>query len=259
MEKEQNDELVCSVIMPIYNAERYIENTINSVLNQTVKNFELICVDDCSKDNTVNIIKELQKKDSRIVLIQNEKNLKVSQTRNNGIKKAQSDWVALIDSDDMWEPTFLEVALKKRDEKQAKIVAVSQGFMSNEGVKFDSSFIVPEVITYKSLLKQNTISCSSVLVEKQLLLDTCFYADEVHEDYLCWLTILKNIGTAYGVKEPLSVIRLTVGSKSRNKFKALIMSYKTYKKHGIGFFKRLYYTFCNAINGIKKYGSIKKK
>lgn len=252
------DNLKCSVVIPIYNAERYIENTINSVLNQTEKNFELICVDDCSTDNTVQIIKALQEKDDRIVLLSNEKNSKVSFTRNHGISKAKCDYVALLDADDMWEPTFLEKVLKKKDEKNANIVVSGESFMSNEGIRLEGEFIVKEEITYKNLLKQNSISCSAALVEKKLLIENPFHADEVHEDYLCWLTILKRIGKAYGVQEPLSVRRLTVGSKSRNKFKAIKMSYNTYKKHGLNFFKRCFYTVCNAINGLKKYSKVKK-
>ena len=243
----------------MYNAERFIENTLNSVLNQTMKDFEVICVDDCSKDNTVKIVKEMQAKDSRIRLVQNEVNSRVSKTRNNGIQHAKSDWLALLDADDMWENTFLEKVLAKRDEKNAKIVVSSESFMTNEGERMEGVFHVREEILYKNLLKQNSISCSAVLIEKQLLLDNPFHADEVHEDYLCWLTILKKIGKAYGVREALSVRRLTVGSKSRNKFKAIKMSYNTYKKHGLNFFKRCFYTFCNAINGLKKYSNVKKK
>ncbi|MBQ8430435.1 MAG: glycosyltransferase family 2 protein, partial [Clostridia bacterium] len=100
----------------------------------------------------------------------------------------------------------------------------SESFMDNDGVRLQGAFIVKEEILYKNILKQNCISCSAVLVKKELLLENPFYADEVHEDYLCWLTILKKIGVAYGVQEALSVRRLTTGSKSRNKFKALKMS-----------------------------------
>lgn len=254
-----NEKLKCSVVIPVYNAERFIETSLRSVMNQTVKDIEIICVNDCSKDGSVDIIKKLQQEDNRIILIENEQNLKVSKTRNNGINHANSDWVALLDADDMWQPTFLEKVLEKRDEKNAKIVVSSETFMDDNGNQLEGAFIVKEEILYKNILKQNCISCSAVLVEKQLLLDNPFYADEVHEDYLCWLSILKKIGVAYGVTEPLSVRRLTIGSKSRNKFKALKMSYKTYKKHGLGLFKRLFYTFCNGINGLKKYSSIKKK
>jgi len=255
----ENNNLACSVVIPVYNAEKFIENTVNSVLNQTVKNIEIICVNDCSKDNSSEIIKKIIERDERVTLLENEQNLRVSGTRNNGVKFAHSDWVAFLDADDMWEPQFLEKVLAKRDEKNADIVVSSETFMSHEGERLEGAFIVKEEITYKNLLKQNSISCSAVLVRKQLLLDNPFYADDVHEDYLCWLSIVKKIGVVYGVQEPLSVRRLTQGSKSRNKFKAIKMSYNTYKKHGIGFVPRMFYTFCNGVNGLRKYGKIKTK
>ena len=248
---------LCSVVMPVYNAEKFIETTLKSVLNQTVKDIEIICVDDCSKDKSVEIIKEYQKHDSRIVLLQNEKNSKVSQTRNNGINVAKSDWIALIDSDDAWEPNFLEKVMQRQKETGGQLISTSCKFMNDDGKILNSAFIVPEEITYKQLLKQNKILCSSVFVKKELLQKYPFFADEMHEDYVCWLNILKEIKKSYTVTEPLLIYRLTTGSKSRNKFKALKMSYMTYKKHGLNFFKRCYYTFCNALNGIKKYSKIK--
>ena len=155
---------LCSVVMPVYNAEKFIETTLKSVLNQTVKDIEIICVDDCSKDKSVEIIKEYQKHDSRIVLLQNEKNSKVSQTRNNGINVAKSDWIALIDSDDAWEPNFLEKVMQRQKETGGQQISTSCKFMNDDGKILNSAFIVPEEITYKQLLKQNKILCSSVFI-----------------------------------------------------------------------------------------------
>lgn len=257
-QKDTEQKLVCSIVIPVYNAERFIEETVRSVMNQTIKDIEIICVNDCSKDNSVDIIKKLQKEDKRIILLENETNLKVSQTRNKGINFAKSDWIALLDADDKWEPNFLEKVIARRDETGGRLVSTSCKYMSNEGKLLEGEFIIDKEITYKKLLKQNKILCSSVFVEKALLQKYPFYADAVHEDYVCWLNVLKEIGTSYGVQEPLMIYRLTVGSKSRNKFKALKMSYNTYKIHGLNFLKRSYYTICNAINGLKKYSKIKK-
>lgn len=255
---KEKKELVCSVVMPVYNAEKFIETTLRSVMNQTVKDIEIICVNDCSKDNSVEIIKKLQKEDKRIVLLENETNLKVSQTRNRGVEYANSEWVALLDSDDAWEPTYLEEVMKRRDETNGLLMCTSCKFMTNEGELLESEFIIDSEITYKRLLKQNKILCSSVFIKKELLKKYPFYADAVHEDYVCWLSILKEIKVAYGVQKPLMIYRLTTGSKSRNKFKAIKMTFHTYRKHGLNFFKCCYYTMCNAINGLKKYSKIKK-
>ena len=152
------NQLKCSVVIPMFNAQRFIENTLNSVLRQTVADFEVICVDDCSTDKTVEIVKEMQKKDNRIRLFTNDENMKVSFTRNMGVKHAKSDWIALLDSDDMWEETFLEEVLKKRDETKASMVATSEKFMSDDQVVV-GEFIIKDEITYKDTLKQNSVSC----------------------------------------------------------------------------------------------------
>lgn len=253
------ENLVCSVVIPMYNAEKFILTTVKSVMAQTVQNIEIICVDDCSTDKTCEIVEELKNQDNRIILLKNEKNSKVSQTRNNGVNIAKSDWVAFLDSDDMWETNHIEKLIERQKETGGEIIHSSYKFMTNEGKLLDNEFIVDDSITYEKLFKQNKILPSATMVKKELLLKYPFYADKVHEDFVCWLSILKEIKVAYGIKVPTVVYRLTEGSKSRNKFKALKMSYNTYKVHGVGFFKRLYYTFCNGLNGLKKYSKIKNK
>ncbi len=242
----------------MYNAEKFIEQTVRSVMNQTMKNFEIICVDDCSTDKTCEIVENLQKEDARIVLLKNETNSKVCATRNYGIQQAKSDWIAFLDADDEWKENHLEELMKRQKETKATIVHSSYSFMTHEGEKLSSDFIVNDSITYKQLFYQNKILPSASMFKKSLLLSHPFYADEVHEDFLCWLNILKEEKVAFGVKTPTAVYRLTAGSRSRNKFKAIKMSYNTYKKHGVGFFKRCFYTLCNAINGLRKYSKIKK-
>ena len=137
-------------------------------------------------------------------------------------------------------------------EEEKEIVKRGRNSHSHSNPKTD-------IITYKKLFKQNKILPSATMVKKDLLKKYPFYADKVHEDFVCWLSILKEIKIAYGIQVPTVIYRLTEGSKSRNKFKALKMSYNTYKVHGVGFFKRLYYTFCNGLNGLKKYSKIKTK
>ncbi len=251
-------EHLVSIIIPVYNAENFIKQTLDSVINQTYKNLEIICVNDCSTDKSLEILNEYAKKDSRIKVLSNEVNSKVSKTRNHGVLHASAEWIALLDSDDYWEKDFIEKAVALKNKMNAEIVSTSYKFVTHEGEAIEKIYVVPEKYTYKDMLKQNRISCSAVLIKKQLLIDNPFYADAVHEDYLCWLTIMKKVGVGYGVQDPVSVYRLTKNSKSRNKIKAIKMSYKTYKMHGLNFFKRCYYTFCNAINGLKKYHKVSK-
>src|SRR5690625_4190600 len=105
-----NEPLV-SIITPVYNAERFLSETIKSVKEQTYKNWELLLVDDCSKDNSAKIIKEFNRTDDRIKYIKLEKNSGASISRNTGIKNAKGRFIAFVDSDDLWEPEKLEIQI----------------------------------------------------------------------------------------------------------------------------------------------------
>ena len=251
------EKIECSVVMPVYNAEKYLKDAIESVLNQTYKNFELIIVDDCSTDKSAEIAKSYLA-DKRVKYFKNEQNMKVSKTRNFGVSKAQGKYVTFLDSDDVYLPTKLEKQIEFMKKTGAKICYTAYGYLSNDGVIQNKIFSVPEKVTFKKLLKQNVISCSIVMFEKWLVEKHPFYADSVHEDFVAYLTIMKEEKLdAFGINEPLGLYRLTVGSKSRNKFKALKMTYNSYKVVGLNFFQRLYYLPFYMLNGLKKYKGMK--
>ncbi len=247
----------CSVVMTVYNAEKYLRDTIESVLRQTEKNFELIIVNDCSTDSSEDIIKEYLS-DKRISYFKNEKNLKVSKTRNFGVSKASADYVAFVDSDDIWLDNKLEKQLNFMEEKNAQICYSSYGFMSDDGIMQNKVFDVPKEVNFKKLLKQNVITPSASIFKKELLLKYPFYADKVHEDFVAFLQMLKNEKiTAYGLADPLILYRLTSNSKSRNKIKAAVMTIQSYKEVGLNIFQQLFYLPFYVINGLKKYRGLK--
>ena len=117
-----------SIIMAAYNAEKTIEQTINSVLNQTYSNFELLVVDDCSKDGTARIIKKFMSKDSRVRLISNAKNSGVSYTRKHGLDEAKGSWIAILDSDDAWMPEKLEKQIARQKQTSADLLFTGSAF-----------------------------------------------------------------------------------------------------------------------------------
>lgn len=242
-----------SIVMTVYNAEKFLKQTIESVLNQTMKNFELIIVDDCSTDSSADIVKQYMQ-DKRIKYFKNKENLKVSKTRNFGVNQASGKYVAFIDSDDVWFETKLEKQLRFMEENNVKICYSAYRFISNDGILQNKIFYVPEKVDFKKLLKQNVITPSASMFDKELLLKYPFYADAVHEDFVAFLQMLKNEKLyAYGINEPLIYYRLTDGSKSRNKFKAMKMTLKSYKEVGLNIFQRLYNLPFYVLNGIKKY------
>ena len=251
------NKLKCSVVMTVYNAERFLRDTIESVLNQTMKDFELIIVNDCSTDSSEEIVKSYLD-DKRVRYFKNEKNMKVSKTRNFGVSVAKAEKVAFIDSDDIWLSTKLEKQLAHMDKTGARICYSSYAFIADDGTLQNRIFDVPAKVSFKKLLKQNVITPSASIFDKELLVKFPFYADAVHEDFVAFLQMLKNENIeAYGICDPLILYRLTTGSKSRNKLKAMKMTLKSYKEVGLGVFSQLYYLPFYIVNGLKKYRGLK--
>ncbi len=246
-----------SIIMAAYNAENTVGFAVESVLNQTYKNFELIIVNDCSKDNTESIVQSYTAKDNRIKLISNEKNLGVSLTRLEALKNCSGEWVAILDSDDAWMPEKLEKQIELQRSKNAEVIFTGVKYIDSEGESLDWELKVPEEIGYKKLLKQNLIANPSALVRKELYSDFYAIGDDMHEDFAVWLGILKSGITAYAVTQPLTVVRISRNSKSGNKFKSAVMNWKTYRYMGMNVIESAYYMIWYAVNGIMKYKNLK--
>lgn len=246
-----------SVIMPVYNAESFVSESIDSVLNQTHKDIELILVDDCSKDNSYEILLEYAEKDERVRVFRNECNKGVSYTRNFAVSKAQFDYVALIDSDDIWDENKLQKQLEVIDKyPDTDICYTGSAYVDTQGVRSDFVFSVSESVSYEQLLKQNIISCSSVLIKRQLLVEYPMVYDNMHEDFIVWLCVLKDGGIARGIDEPLLVYRVDKDSKSGNKLKSMLMQYRVLRFMGLNIFEQMYYMAFYIVNGIKKHSSI---
>ena len=248
-----------SIIMPAYNCEKYVADSINSVLEQTYKNYELIIIDDGSQDKTVEIIKYYSLKDSRIKIYLNENNQGVSYSRNRGISEAMGEWISFLDSDDLWKKTKLENQIMFALDKKVNFLFSGSSFINEKNQPYVGTLEVPLKVTYEQLLKQNIISCSSVLIKKLYLEKYKMERDDTHEDFGLWLRILKNETNAYGINEPLLIYRISSKSKSSNKIKSVKMTYKTYRYVGLNFISSIYYLFFYAINGLSKYKNIKRK
>lgn len=244
-----------SVIMAAYNAEKTIARAIESVLVQTYGDFELLVIDDCSTDRTVEIVQAIP--DARIRLIKNVQNSGVSYTRKHGLEVARGEWIAVLDSDDAWAPDKLEKQIKLCGERGADFVFTGSAFMNAEGEPVDWILYVPEEIGYQQLLKQNLISNSSVLVRRSLYAENYTIGDQMHEDFAMWLKILKSGKKAYGIDEPLLIYRLSATSKSSNKAKAAVMNWNTYREVGLNVWMALYYECWYILKGILKYRHLK--
>lgn len=222
-----------SVIMPAYNAGRFIEEAVESVLAQTFCGWELIIVDDCSSDGTADIAGEYAARDPRISLIRNGVNRGVSFSRMEGVREARHPWIAFLDSDDCWREDKLEKQIARiREEPDAKILFTASAFMAEDGTPYSYVLQAPERVTYGELLRGNVMSCSSVMVRRELMLRYPMENDSLHEDYASWLRILKEVPYACGVNEPLLIYRLSQNSKSSGRLASAGMVYRTYKSLG---------------------------
>ncbi len=222
-----------SVVMPAYNAAKTIGDAIASVLNQTYKDFELIVINDCSKDNTYEIMTELSKSDDRLIVLQNEKNSGVSVTRNYGVSRAKGEWIAFLDSDDMWREDKLEKQLAVLNANEGAVISyTASAFIDEHGNSFGYVMEAEERTTFSTLLKKNLLSCSSVMIRSDVMKSLKMPGDEMHEDYYIWLNVLKKHKYAYGLNEPMLIYRLSSNSKSSSRIKSAKMIFNTYHAYG---------------------------
>lgn len=245
-----------SVILPVYNCERSIGYTIQSVLDQTYKNIEIIIIDDASDDSTPEICRTFGEKDSRIRFISNTENCGTLESRIKAIETADGDWIAFIDGDDLWHREKLEKQIILRNSTNCDLVYTASSFIDENGSTYNWIMHVPEEVGYRKLLKQNIISNSSVLVRKKDFLKFSPHEErenDMHEDFACWLLMLKDGLVARGIDEPLITYRISKSSTSGNKRSAAVMNMNTYKYIGLSFFERYFYETCYAINGLIKY------
>ena len=245
--------------MPAYNAEKFITDSIRSVMNQTYEDWELVVVNDGSTDETRELVLGFAERDARIRLIDNPANLGVAKTRKRGVEQAKYSWIALLDSDDMWAPDKLSKQVDlARSIGAAVLLFTGTTYIDENGRKTSYCLTPPSKVDFKQLLVQNVVMCSSVLVHRGLLKFDDAIHDGMHEDYAMWLSILKDEPYAYAVPEPLNIYRISSGSKSSNKLRAALMNYRTLRYVGLGRFAALSNMMKYAANNLKKYASIFK-
>lgn len=243
-----------SVVMPAYGAEAYIEAAIASVQAQTHENWELLVMDDCSPDGCARIAEAMAAKDSRIRLIRNEKNMGVARTRNRGLDLCRGDYVALLDSDDLWRPEKLEKQLALAKKEQADIIYCSYAIIDEHGKQKCADYIVPAQTNLKKLLVKNVISCSAVMLEKQTAQAFRFPTDYYHEDFALWLDMLRSGKKAVGQQEVLGDYRVHSGSRASNKAGSAKRRWKIYRSFmGLSLAESSWYLGQYALAGFMKY------
>ena len=242
-----------SIITPSYNSEHFIIDSINSILSQTYKDWELIIIDDCSKDATVKKILPFIEKYKNINLIKLEKNSGPAIARNTGIEAATGKYIAFLDSDDIWLPDKLEKQVEFMDKNNIDFSFHSY-WMQKEDEETKKMITTRKQVDYNDLLKTCDIGCLTAMYNQQSL-GKIFMPDiPKRQDYGLWLSILKKTEFAYSLDIPLAIYRLRQNSISRNKFKTMYYIWNVYRKvEKIDFFKSVYYMLHYLYYGILRY------
>jgi teichuronic acid biosynthesis glycosyltransferase TuaG len=243
-----------SIITPTYNSEKFITETIQSVQNQTYKNWEMLIVDDCSSDKTVAIIQQFMEDDHRIHLIRLNKNSGASKARNKAINEVKGDFMTFLDADDIWFPDFIENSIATIQETGIPFVFSSYR-RSNEKLEFVySDFIVPQKVTYTDILKTNSISCLTAFIDVKKLGVKLMPDIRKRQDMGLWLKYLKEIPFAYGIQEPKAIYRIRENSLSRDKKKLLKYQWQFYRDvEKLSIFESMYYMVQWMVRGFLKY------
>lgn len=247
--------MTVTIIIPVYNASRYVANAIHSVLDQediASSELEVIVIDDASSDDIDTAMAPFRD-NSQVIYLRNSTNLGAAETRNRGIRMARGKYVAFLDADDWWEPDKLAPQLQQLRETGAPLSCTARMLHQPDGTPTGRVIGVPERITYGDLLKTNMIPCGSVVMRTGIANEFLMTHAELHEDYILWLRVLKKYGPAAGINEPYLHCRLSEGGKSRNKLKSAAMTYGVYRVMGYGRIRSLRYFISYAFNGVKKY------
>ena len=223
-----------SIIMPAFNAEKTIEESIRSVLAQSYRDFELLIIDDCSTDSTCDIVSSLIEPESKAELYRLEENSGTAYARNYGISVAKGKWIAFLDSDDLWKEEKLQKHIDFIQETGAIISYTATSFIAFDGKPYKYVMRAKYRFTYKKLLRRNLMSCSSVIVRKDIISRVQMGSGMMHEDYATWLQILRETECAYGLDEPLLIYRLSKSSKSARRLKSALMVFNCYLFVGYG-------------------------
>ena len=218
-------EPLISIITPSYNSAGFITPTINSVIDQSYENWELIIIDDKSKDDTGKLVEEFAQQNSKITLIRLDQNGGVANARNVGLAAAKGKYIAFLDSDDVWLKDKLAHQVAFMEEKSLPMSFCSYNKINEEGEIISRNIGVPTQIGYDRLLWHNLIIFSTSMVLKTAMGDLRF-KKVGHEDWLFWLDLLKKCGYGYGLDEQLVLYRIRKGSISANKFRGMKYTWK---------------------------------
>lgn len=219
-----------SIITPTYNSHQFIEETINSILNQTYNNWELLITDDCSTDETLQIINGFANKDHRIKIFQLETNSGAGIARNNSIKHASGRFISFCDSDDKWKPNKLEKQIKFMLDNNLALSFSSYDVIAEQKENIIDKVKAPKKVTYNMMLRNNYIGCLTAMYDSEKIGKVYMPEIRNRQDWALWLHILKKTQYAMGMQENLAVYRNRIKSISSNKVEMIKYNWIIYRE-----------------------------
>lgn len=224
-------EHLVSIVVPVYNAGAYIEETIGMVCAQTYRQWELLLVDDCSVDDSRERIEVFCRRDERIRLIAKERNQGAALARNTGVRNSKGRYIAFLDADDVWLPGKLEKELRFMEERQAAFVFTGYEFGDENGKGTGRVVTVPETLSYKEALSRTVIFTTTVMFDTERIDKALLEMPDIKsEDTATWWRILRKGYTAYGLNEVLAIYRRPGKSLSSNKLAAMKRIWNLYRR-----------------------------
>lgn len=251
-----------SIITPVYNCEKLIGNTIETVIAQTYTNWEMLLVDDCSTDNSKKIIEEYIQKDNRIKYFKLEQNSGAAVARNYALEKSEGRFIAYLDSDDLWKPEKLEKQVDFMLKHNYAFSCTDYEKIDEQGNSLNKIVKIPQKVDYNLFLRNTIIQTVGVMVNTNLTGKELLVMPNIRrrQDAATWCQLLKNGFNCYEVPENLSYYRVVSKSLSSNKFKAVKMNWYWYRKiEKLSLWKTCYCFIGYAFNAVKKRIYRKKK
>lgn len=239
-----------SIVVPVYNAEKYIETTIEMVKKQTYEDWELILVNDCSKDRSADVIRVcMAGMEDKIRLVDKAQNEGAAKARNTGIDHAKGRYIAFLDADDIWDKRKLETQMAFMNKHDAAFVFSAYEFGDEDGNPTGKAVRVPKTLTYRKALSRTVIFTSTVLLDTERIDKELIYMPSIgSEDTATWWNILKSGVTAYGLNEPLAIYRRPESSLSSDKKKAVERIWNLYRTvAGMKAIQAIFYMFSWAV------------
>ena len=221
---------IVSIITPSYNSEKFIKTCVESVIAQTYINWEMIIVDDASQDASKEKIILLSHNEPRIKTIFLDKNIGAAQARNIAIRQAKGQYIAFLDSDDLWESQKLEKQVSFMSKHKIGFSFTTYQLISEDGLHDLNIIKAPSKVTYPSYLKNTIIGCLTVVIDREKIGDFEMPDIRSSHDMALWLQIMRGGVAAYGLDENLAKYRVVSSSNTGDKIKAAKDVWKVYRE-----------------------------